>query len=79
MHKIEVETTRRLYAIISSPTKGVHRLYFVIKKKRCNPNNWNKNISGYMLLTLKIESYYFSLILTHEKIDPQSRRYRLSC
>ena len=78
MDRIEVETTRRLYAIISSPTKGVDSLYFLIRKKRCNPNNWDKNISGYMLLTLKIESYCFSLILTPEKIDHQSSLYRLS-
>ena len=34
MHKIEVETTIRLYAIISSPTKGMDSLYFLIRKKK---------------------------------------------
>ena len=33
MDKIEVETTTKLYAIISSPTKRVDNLYFLIKRK----------------------------------------------
>ena len=44
MDRIEVENTTRLYVIISSPTKRMDSLYFLMRKKGCNPNNWDKNM-----------------------------------